>query len=132
MKIAVIERCSDMREVYRNIFSSKVMVVECFNTLEPNHILENSYDVLISNLNLPYIDSLKKISELRLAKPQMPIAVVSGCISYSDEEIKDFGVNRVFRKPRDISLIQEWLMAQMKKLSSKSRHLRLVSSAKLK
>ncbi len=73
----------------------------------------NQYSLIISDLQMPDIDGIAFIGELRNRNDQTPIIVVS---AYGDEEIKqkalDAGANRILEKP----FLREELIATINKL----------------
>ncbi|SMF05362.1 response regulator [Pseudobacteriovorax antillogorgiicola] len=109
MKIAIVERNSDMLDIYRELFLDLPVRTDSFQVLDPSKIVGGAYDLLVSHLGLPYKSNLDRIQRIRHAAPHLPIVMISGCIEYSVDEMMKRGVSRVFYKPKDLLDAMAWI-----------------------
>ncbi|HUO58836.1 MAG TPA: response regulator [bacterium] len=70
-------------------------------------LAESSFDLVITDMQLPHMSGLEALPLIRQKHPTMPIVVVSGHYvdMTNDFHMKGLGVNYFFNKPLSLSLL---------------------------
>lgn len=88
-------------------FSNGLEALEAFN--------ENDYDLILTDINMPKLNGLQLIEEIRKKDKKIPIIVTS---AYDDKnymnKVKDLGVSSYLLKPLDFNDLLENISSHIK------------------
>lgn len=74
----------------------------------------NRIDLVITDINMPQMTGQELIREIKSAKPEIPVIVMSSAINpYIMEETALHGVVDYFRKPFDLTALKNRIMAKL-------------------
>lgn len=113
LRVALAEDQPELLKAFSQWLMEKGCSVEAFPRAADalGHILTTATDLVIADLDMPEMDGLTLISELRLQKYHGPIAVMSvpDLIEKNLESLHTLGVSAAFVKPLDLNEICAFL-----------------------
>jgi len=101
-RILLVDDEEEFARVLADIVRAKGYEVETvYDGLDAlEKIKENTYELLISDINLPGVKGTDLIKRTRLLKPDMPIVVITAYpVQSSKKELMDMGIVEYFEKP---------------------------------
>lgn len=110
--ILIVDDEELVRSVYRDAFEeSGYNVVEADNGVDGyNKLKSESIDLAIVDLRMPVCDGLSMIKKIRKAGyGDLPVIIVPGHSPFTDEEIRELGVNKVFQKSQGPDVLIDYV-----------------------
>lgn len=110
LSILYVEDELELKEVTQNFLSDVIgNIVSMDNGLDALDLFNNSdFDVVITDINMPKLNGIELIRELKKAKSHVPIIVTT---AYNNEnqikELYDAGMNEYLMKPIDLMQLVE-------------------------
>lgn len=90
-------------------FCEKVVLanngVNALRTFEANH----NFDLVITDVNMPIMDGLDLVKEIRELDKDIQIYVTSAYKDTKEPNLKNYNVNRFFPKPTDIETLLKYI-----------------------
>ncbi len=79
-----------------DIYDNPVMALEAFKN-------DNNYDAIISDLDMPQMDGIDFIKQIRKYDKNIPIILCSGYIDEYTHQLKDYlNIGAIFNKPLEV------------------------------
>jgi CheY-like chemotaxis protein len=118
-QILVIDDNTTQCKVLKNLFESYgYSVVALDSPEEALYLLEwKDFDVIITDLRMPWMDGAEFCRRSRIIKPEMLIYALSGYIHEFDrKELLEAGFDGIFSKPIRIDLIRDAIEDDLKNI----------------
>jgi DNA-binding response OmpR family regulator len=99
--VLIIEDDFFVRELLKFILETQDYCVDCCSCAEEalRKAARRTYDLLVSDLNLPGISGLEMIRKIRELQPTLPILAITGIEFSAVEEVKRAGACDALLKP---------------------------------
>lgn len=78
-------------------------------------IKENQYDLIITDLSMPYVSGIGIISILKKDHPEIPVIAITGFGYYAEELAHEKKADAILSKPFDIQQLKETVAGFLEK-----------------
>jgi len=78
-------------------------------------IKENQYDLIITDLSMPYVSGIGIISILKKGHPEIPVIAITGFGYYAEELAHEKKADAILSKPFDIQQLKETISGFLEK-----------------
>lgn len=108
LKILCIDDEEGLIEVLMDYFEGLGHTVDCALGGHQATLMtkENSYDLIVSDVQMPDGDGVEFIKSLR-AYSETPLIFISGYTDFSEEKLIQFGANCLLTKPFSFEILEE-------------------------
>lgn len=114
-KILIVDDESDVREMLRDMLEFLEYDVEAVpGGAEALEMIDGTFDLVITDMNMPEIGGKKLLTAIKLRAPELPVAVITGYgASETKAEVEAMGASGFLKKPFHIpemeNLVEEVL-----------------------
>ena len=111
--ILIVDDDPAIRELIHESLSENFNVVSAHNgKIAFEIVLNSNVDLIISDIDMPIMNGIEFLQNVRAKKIQTPIIMMSGNLRYTERDIVTYGANKfIFKLDYTPALLGQWIQS---------------------